>query len=772
MSDPNAQSAGTSVESQQAEAARRQVNQIAEEVAQLAEAETTPAQFYSDFLQRLYFAVQGFAGAVWIRTGQGNLLLQCQINLREVGLDRTPESRPMHDELLRQSALQAKGGVIRPNVSHALTGAQDKLAGNPTDFVTLIVPILHEKQVIGLLEIWQDPARPPAALNNVYQFMVRMAAFVSIFNRNHQLRQMLGQQELWQRLEAFSRQIHGSMHTTEVAYLIANEGRRLIEVDRISVATRSGDKCAVTAISGADVVEKRSNLVQLMRALFDAVIQWGEMLVYTGTKDEALPPKVLDALDGYLNESNSKILVVLPLVDERDKEYKRSARSALMMECFETNQQPEQLTARLEVVGRHACSALYNAMEYRRIPMRFLWLPLAYLQDGLGGKAKAITAAVAGGLTILVLSLIFLELTLKMEANGQALPRDRIWVFSPEAGKVESIMPGLKSGSEVKEGRELLVMHDFDLAKRVTDLKTEIAILTVKANAQGKTSDGSETRGFDQSAVKEAQITLDAKIELLKKLRRRTNCSLLEPGRFSILAPKTGIVLNADFRENLVGRLVKPNEPLIRIGFTDPVNPDLEDWELELKISHKHVGQVLRAYETLGMSKELDVDVLFVSEPTQSFRAKLQRNKIAKQANVQKDDNNEPEPVVLAWARVESKYKLSDKAFDALRGSGVPDGIRKQVEPMRNTEFETRKAFLNAIDKLLNHDERNRHYTALLRAASAEDIPFDQQIPSRLLLSGGEVHTRIRCGNRAMGYCLFYGIHEFVYEKVIFPYWR
>lgn len=710
-SDPNsapAQSSSSSLEAQQAEQARRQVNQLAEEIAQLAEAELAPAQFYSEFLQRTYFAVQGFAAAVWIRTPQGNLLLQCQINLREIGLDRTPESRPMHDELLRQSALQAKGSILRPHISHNFGGAHDQLAGNPTDFVIMIVPILHDKQVVGLLEVWHDPARPQNALQNVYQFMLRMAAYVSVFHRNHQLRTMLGQQELWLRLESFARQIHGSMHLTEVAYLIANEGRRLIEVDRVSVATRTSKKSDVTAISGADVVEKRSNLVQLMRKLFDAVIEWGEKLVYTGTQDDSLPPRVLSALDNYLAESNSKLLVVMPLHDERDKDRKKPARSALLMECFETNLQPEQLIARLDVVGRHACPALYNAMEYHRIPMRFVWLPLAYVQDGLGGKAKAITSAVVLGLTVLILAMIFVPFPLKMEANGQALPKDRVWLFSPIAGKVEEIMPGLASGSKVSKGQTLLHMFDFDLAKQVSDLQTDISVQEMKAKAPiTKNSDGTDSRGVDPITAQEAKITGREKAKLLEKLRQRTNASAQKPGQFAVLAPRTGIILSADFREALLGRQVKPNEPLIRIGYTDPDRPKLSDWELELKIPQKHIGQVLRAYEQYGPNVELDVDVLFASEPTSSYRAKLQRSKIASQANMQKDDNNEPEPVVLAWARI----------------SG--DGI----------------------------------------------LPHEQ-IPTSLLLSGSEVHTRIRCGDHPMGYSLFYGVHEFLYEKVIFPYWR
>src|SRR5438552_720689 len=117
-SDPSQQAGQTSTtaaEAQQLEQARRQVNQLTEEIAQLAETDLQPPMFYSEFLQRVYFAMQGVAAAVWVKTPQGNLQLQCQINLREVGMDSTPDSKPMHDELLRQAALQAKGGIVRPH---------------------------------------------------------------------------------------------------------------------------------------------------------------------------------------------------------------------------------------------------------------------------------------------------------------------------------------------------------------------------------------------------------------------------------------------------------------------------------------------------------------------------------------------------------------------------------------------------------------------------------------------------------------------------------
>src|SRR5207248_10531213 len=128
--------------------------------------------------------------------------------------------------------------------------------GNPTRYMILLAPIIVEKQVAGLVEIWQDPDRNPEAQRGFLNFLVRMAELASSYTRNYQLRQMVGQQQLWTQLEAFARQIHGSLNPIEVGYLVANEGRRLIDCDRVSVAQRVGKKAKIEAISGADVVEK------------------------------------------------------------------------------------------------------------------------------------------------------------------------------------------------------------------------------------------------------------------------------------------------------------------------------------------------------------------------------------------------------------------------------------------------------------------------------------------------------------------------------------
>ncbi|HYV34889.1 MAG TPA: hypothetical protein VE988_04240 [Gemmataceae bacterium] len=689
-------------ESSLIEQARRQINRLAEEIAHLSDADLAPSDYYGEFLQRVLQALAAPAGAVWLLTQQGNLQLQYQINMREVGLDRSEEGRESHDELLRTVLTKSQPVMVPPRAGLGQADGNRAAPGNPTDFMILLAPIVVDKHTAGVVEIWQDPKRGPDAQRGFLQFLVKMAGLAAGYARNAQLRQMVGQQQVWTQLEAFARQIHNSLNPTEVAYVVANEGRRLVECDRVSVGLRHGRKVKVEAISGADVVEKRSNLVQLMRKLFDAVIQWGDKLVFTGTKDDSLPPNVYKALDAYLAESTSKTLVVLPLRDEREAESKKPPRSVIMMEAFDPPVAQEQLIARLEVIGKHAAPAFYNAIEYKRIPFRFIWLPVAKVQDGLGGKAKAITATVLACVVVLLASMIIVPYPLKMEANGQVLPRERPFVYPQAQGVIDSFAANLKQNSQVSKGQELVHLISPELSQQMIDLDSEIASLKkqLEAARQEQVRDGGKNTQLTITRIK-LEGDLKGKENLRTQMQELYVFDKNRPGRISLRSPTDGVVLTSDF-PRLVGSTVKESQPVLQIGRYDPKRNKLDDWEVELKIPQKHIGQVLMAFEYLK-TDELEVDILLSSEPTRKFKGRLKRDKIAAEATPNKDANNESEPVTMAWVR--------------LTGPGI------------------------AVD---------------------DELPVDR------LKSGAEVRTRIRCGNHAMGYSLFYGVWEFFYEKVVF----
>src|SRR5580700_808131 len=141
------------------EQARRQINRLAEEIAHLSDSELAPSDYYGEFLQRVLQALAAPAGAVWLLTQQGNLQLQYQINMREVGLDKTKEGRESHDELLRQAVTRAQPGMLPPHAGLGPAEGNRPAPSNPTDHLILLAPILVDKQVMGLVEIWQDPHR-------------------------------------------------------------------------------------------------------------------------------------------------------------------------------------------------------------------------------------------------------------------------------------------------------------------------------------------------------------------------------------------------------------------------------------------------------------------------------------------------------------------------------------------------------------------------------------------------------------------------------------
>jgi hypothetical protein len=709
------------LETQLIEQERRKLTRRLEEVERLCESTAPPSMFYGEMLKRLLESLAAPAGVVWTRTAQGNLQLQFQINLGEVGLDRTPETRQIHEELLRYAFTQTQPGPLHLMPRSGVGPAQEGqvAAGNPTDYLLLLVPIVQNEQISGLIEVWQNPNRPPSAVPGFLQYMALMANLASRYQRHQMLGQMVGQQQLWTQLEAFARQIHSSLNPVEVGYHVANEGRRLIECDRLAVGVRYGSRVEIEAVSGSDVVEKRSNEIHCLRRLCQAVLDWGEKLVFSGARDDTLPPKVRDGLDRYLAERASKLLVITPLRDEREGEEKdkdrKKPRTVLVMECFDPPPDQASLQARLEVVGRHAGSALYNAVEHRRIPMRFLWMPLAKVQEGLGGKTKAIATAVLVGLSLFLAVMIFVPYPLKMETPGQLYPQVRRILFAPTAGVVKSFK--VEINDRVGSFGEIAQMFAIDLESKLNTLEAE------KNAAEGEYQAAIQQSGKNdlnpgekvQFALKAvtAKNTRDAKEREIKDLLERTHSVAGQHGAFRLVAPqltqqernlipgdskdKEWTVLTANFREEWTGKEAKPSDPILRLGVKEG------PWEIELKIPQKHIGQIQRALHKLKENETLEVDFLLRSDPTRRWTGRLSADRIAGEANPNRDDNNESEPVVLAYVRI--------------------DG---------------------------------------------DDIPEAYRLPRDLLLSGAEVHAKVRCGDQRMGYSLFYGVWEFVYEKVIF----
>ncbi len=704
----------------------RQIEEAFEAAAKLAGSNLAPTEFYEQFLNRTLSAIDAPAGAIWLRTPQGFLQVACQVNLDKIGLESKRGGRQCHNEVLRQvfQAAPPRPVILEPN-GRLASGTSDPSVAPPanlTDHFALFAPIVTaDRQSLGVLEVFQDPTHDPRLYPQFLNYAFQMAGYASQYHQFISARSGSGTERTFVQIEAFARLIHTTLNPTEVAYHVANEGRKLIECDRLCVGVRhSRKKVTVEAVSGADVVEKASTHIRHLRWLMEAVVNWGEPLIFKGTQDAGLPPAVADALDDYLHESQPKLLVVQPIRDDREKDAAKPARSVLVLESFNPPDNIDPLIQRLEVIGKHAAPALYNAAEMKRVPLKFLWWPLAKLQEGVGGKAKFIGISIVVLLALLIGAMITVPYPLRMEAQGQLLPVEIAQIYPRREGVVRDVR--VRPGDKIDPGFEAVTLESRELTQELAEAQAKLNLADGSITASEQALKVLPPDERNQSARLEFQSKLavgrlDAEAARASRdaILRQYNGKGNQPGYFGAIAPPfpglarpSGVaqwtVLNDDRRESLLGRTVRPHEELLRVGNLEGT------WQVELKIPQRNIGQVLRAFTDPSMHKEdgagrkyLDVDVLLSSQSDTSYLGRLYRSDIAAQAVPNQNDHNETEPVISAYVKL-----------------------------------------------------------------NLDDFPDELKIPTDQFVTGLEIRTRVRCGSHSLGYSMFHGVWEWFYEKVVF----
>jgi hypothetical protein len=196
------------------EQTKGQIRKLVAEIADLAESDIQPNEFYVEFLNRSVAAVAATGGAFWMMDGRGGLRLQYQLEFGATGLmDGRVKTAP-HDALLGCMLQASQAQIVPP--SAVIEGVPQ--AFNPTEYALIISPLMVDKQVVGLLEILMDPTRRAAQQKSTLRFVSDLCDLAATYLKNRQMRQMMSQQRLWNQLEGFTHQIHGSLDLKETAY--------------------------------------------------------------------------------------------------------------------------------------------------------------------------------------------------------------------------------------------------------------------------------------------------------------------------------------------------------------------------------------------------------------------------------------------------------------------------------------------------------------------------------------------------------------------------
>lgn len=617
-----------SLDPQLVEQTKQQIRALVAEIAQLAKSDVGPQEFYAEFLPRVVSALAAIGGAVWTTEDEGRLSLAYQVNVQRTGLLENEEAQRQHSHLLQRAFTGGEPMLVPP---HSGAGEEDQGA-NPTDFLLVFGPLKTDLETVGVVEIFQRPEAGVNTQKGYLRFLNQMCDLAAEFIKGRQLRHFSDRQVLWTRLEEFTRVVHASLEPRETAYTIANEGRRLIECDRVSVAIRHGGRATIESVSGQDLFDKRSNTVRLLGKLASAVVATGDPVWYSGDTQD-LAPQVEKAVQDYVDESHTKTIAVLPLRKPKDEEEEAAEErepdeppiGALIIEQIEDSRIPQSMLQRVDVVAKHSSTALANALEHNSLFLMPLWRTIGKAKWLVRARTLPKTLAVAGAVVAVLVALAVVPADFELEAKGTLEPVDRSDVFARIDGVVDEVL--VEHGDSVEKSQELAHLRNTDLQVAIEDILGQLATTREQILTTQRTLLQSRLNAEQQSRLEGELWGLRQK---LTSLLAQQKLYLEKKEDLIVRSPRQGQIITWDVRNRLIHRPVQRGQVLMRVA--DPTGP----WQLELHMAEDRMGHIVRAQKQL--QENLDVTYILATEPGEERTGEV--SEVHLNAEVRGDEGN------------------------------------------------------------------------------------------------------------------------------------
>lgn len=596
--------------------AREQVARLAREMEGLADAGGPPDTFFPEFLKRLVQVLGAEAGAIWLRDGQRRIVLTCDYRLSDIGFfDGQNSGR--NDKIL--------GDVLETGQASIRTH-EDKEFPPPTPHVLLLASLHKGKDCVGVVEVFQRPDSPRDARPGYLQFMEQMCGHASRYLGNQEsAKTQIAPLEFWKQFERFLLQLQRGLDVNEISHTAANDGRQLIQCDRVSVAIRYGQRTKITALSGSDSINRRANLVRLMERMSEKIIAAGEPLLFTGQLDQ-FPPQIEAPLAEYVHESGSRLVFVLPLLeteqlikpkdDDREgirQEIQRRAFGALIVEQVSESRPKPGLQDRAALVAEHSGAALYNARTHEQLFLLPVWRYLGRVLERIRGKTLHKVLAGAGALLLVTLILTFFPWEYRVEAKGRLMPVIQRNIFATWEGEVVDVLA--TSGERVKAEQVLVKLRNAELQAKLLAAKNE-----QNEKEQLRFALEAQLAEVIKNAKRDEEVQLQGKIKQaeIEIEGAKEQVSLLEEqmSQLWLRSPMNGVVATFQPEQLLRNRPVQRGEVLLEV--MDDTGP----WHLEVEIPENRMGHVLRQQEK-KKGQNLPVEFLLATTTETTYQGTL-----------------------------------------------------------------------------------------------------------------------------------------------------
>jgi multidrug efflux pump subunit AcrA (membrane-fusion protein) len=612
--------------------AGRELEEILDELARLAGSDITERQFRERLLERAVRGLAAIGGAIWVRTAEGQIGLDCQLRLDAIPLADNWADAQRHTQLLAALMAKHEARAIAPRA--ALSG--EPLAANPTDYLLVLAPLPLQAGLQALVEVVQRPNVSPLAQQGALQFLVAIGDLAAEYGRNRELRELRDRGTLWRQFERFAAQVHGSLELNRVAYTIVNDGRGLIGCDRLSVATVHGRRARLVAVSGVDKLDRRAEVVRALEQLTAAVVAIGEPF-WQIEGSPPPPPQIEQPLEQVLDETHARGLAVLPLFGTQESGNREvddltydsptspapaidnSAQpfAALIVERFDAAGFDAAERERIAAVCRQSASALANVETYENVPLLPVWRALGKI--GWLTKTRQLPKTVLALVLIAaaVIALCVIPADFEIGARGELQPKLRQEVFARSDGIVDRTL--VEQGQKVAAGDLLVVLKkpqlELEYSRLLGEMQTaraKLSAIDASLLATGRDSASNSPDKINQLTAEQQEVK-----SLLASLEKQQKILIAERKDLELRSPIDGTVVTWNPMDLLAARPVARGQALLTVD-------DLSgNWTAELQVADNRIGHVIEAQ---GHDKqELPVTFILATEPGVSYKGSVSR---------------------------------------------------------------------------------------------------------------------------------------------------
>lgn len=659
---------------------RERVIRIAREIEEFAHSNVAAETFFREFLRRVVAGLGATAGAAWLIDDSGRLTIKSEVNLADTGFYEEPEAILKNQRLLSDVVSTAEARIF--------SAEGDVDVHLPTDNLIVVAALTIRKKPVGVIEIFQRSNAPKQAHSGYLQFVEQMSGYASHYlAEREKANQTDASLEVWEEVDQFVQQLHRSLDLSEVAATVVNDGRQLLNADRVSLAMQHGKKTVIQAINGQDKVNKRANTVRLLSRLANKVLSMRETFIYSGSVD-AIPPQIEEPLADYLQESGTRMIMIVPLFEPekvvkhddealgRKKDVPRKLIGGLIVEQITDSQPRPHLESRADLLSDHIASGIANSRNYESIFLMPLWRLVGRTFAALRGKTLVKTLLVIALLVGAGVTLAMVPYEYRVNCDGRLMPTVQREVFTNWEGEVVAIH--VESGQRVKKGDLLVEIRNEDLKAQAVDAENKLSelrlsLLAVSAELQ---SDNNKKRPVEdiinlRGKYYETRTQIDGTERHLAILRDRLD-------KLNVKAPIDGVVTTFQVEQLLINRPVQRGELLMEI--MDPNGP----WQLELDVEEKRMGHILRAAEKKG---DLDLPVEFILATSNELTYEGEVTEISTRANSSEESGSivetyatfdkEDLPLLRIGAEVSAKIDCGQRSlFYVLFGDVVETARR------------------------------------------------------------------------------------------------